>query len=88
MCIENVVLLKDILVVTEGVREGCHGDARDVLEEICMKLPEERCISSPYYDTSMCEEEEFDCGYGNCIHGLGLCDNKYQCLNGADELMW
>ena len=52
-----------------------------------MKLPEERCIEAPD-QMSRCEEDEFDCGNGQCIHGLGVCDRKYQCRNGADEHEW
>ena len=52
-----------------------------------MKLPEKDCIDGPM-NRQRCEEDEFDCGNGQCIHGLGVCDRKYQCMNGADELMW
>jgi hypothetical protein len=71
----------------EGVREGCHGESRDYLEKLCMRLPNERCLPAPD-SSSMCEEHEFDCGDGKCIRGLGICDNKYQCMTGADETMW
>ena len=54
---------------------------------LCMKLPEEGCIGGPD-QMSRCEEDEFNCGNGQCIHGLGVCDRKYQCRNGADELEW
>ena len=52
-----------------------------------MKLPEKDCISEPM-DMPTCGEDEFPCGNGQCIHGLGVCDGKYQCMNGADELKW
>ena len=55
---------------------------------LCKKLPEERCIEGPYDYMSKCEEDEFHCGDGQCIHGLGVCDGKYQCMTGADERMW
>jgi hypothetical protein len=77
-----------ILCVLDGVRESCHGKSRDQLEKICMRLPEDMCLSAPYMERPMCEEHEWDCGDGQCIHGLGVCDNKYQCMNGADELEW
>ena len=53
-----------------------------------MKLPEKECIEGPMDERTKCEEDEFDCGNGQCIHGLGVCDRKYQCRNGADELEW
>ena len=53
-----------------------------------MKLPEEHCIDGPMNNISRCEEDEFNCGNGQCIHGLGVCDRKYQCMNGADEHEW
>ena len=75
------------IYITEEVWKNCEGEAQEHLEMLCMKLPEERCIEGPI-DMTMCEEHEFDCGNGQCIHGLGVCDSKYQCKNGADELEW
>ena len=72
----------------DAVYENCQGEARNHLEMICMKLPEEKCLHSPDMEMSRCEEDEFDCGDGKCIHGLGICDNKYQCLSGKDETQW
>ena len=37
---------------------------------------------------SKCTEDEFDCGDGQCVHGLQLCDHKFDCKSGADELKW
>ena len=67
--------------------KSCEGKSKEHLEMLCMKLPEERCIEAPD-QMSRCEEDEFDCGNGQCIHGLGVCDRKYQCMNGADERGW
>ena len=53
-----------------------------------MKLPEKDCIDGPMNNMTRCEEDEFNCGNGQCIPGLGVCDGRYQCMNGADELMW
>lgn len=53
-----------------------------------MALPEKDCIDAPYQNMSRCGEHEFACGDGKCIHGLAVCDNSYDCVNGADELMW
>lgn len=53
-----------------------------------MKLPEDKCLPSPYMNKSKCGEHEWDCGDGQCIQGLGICDNQYHCLNGADEMTW
>ena len=39
-------------------------------------------------ERTRCEEDEFNCGNGQCIPGLGVCDGRYQCMNGADESMW
>ena len=72
---------------TASVRENCDGDSRTDLEMLCMQLPEEDCLTG-MEGMLVCEEDEFDCGDGKCIHGLGVCDNTYQCMNGADELMW
>lgn len=75
--------------IVEFIRGGCKGEGKKFLENICMQLPEEECISHPpSMNYSRCGEDEFDCGNGQCIPGLGLCDHKYQCLNGADELRW
>ena len=35
-----------------------------------------------------CSEIEFNCGNGQCVPGLSICDMKYDCLTGADELLW
>lgn len=35
-----------------------------------------------------CSADEFDCGDGKCIHALGVCDKRFDCYNGADELQW
>ena len=75
------------MTIVEGVSKDCEGDAKDYLEKLCMKLPDDKCIGGPD-EVSKCEEDEFDCGNGQCIHGLGVCDTKYQCRNGADELEW
>ncbi len=69
------------------MREGCKGEARDTLESLCMKLPTDRCLPGVGMD-GRCDEHEFSCGDGQCIHGLGVCDHKYQCMNGADEINW
>ena len=55
---------------------------------LCMKLPEKDCLEGPITPETRCDEDEFNCGNGQCIHGLGVCDNKYECKNGADELEW
>lgn len=77
-----------VLTVLEFIREGCHGKSRDLLESMCERLPDEDCIPHPYMNGSRCDEEEFDCGDGQCIPGLGVCDNKFHCMNGQDELNW
>lgn len=53
-----------------------------------MKLPDEKCLPADGPQSGPCGEDEFHCGDGQCIHGLGVCDFKYQCKNGADELRW
>lgn len=76
------------LFFVEGVRTSCHGESRDLLEEICMRLPEDECLPYIPPTESECSREEFDCGDGKCIPGLGICDNKYQCMSGDDETPW
>ena len=68
--------------------KNCEDKARHHLLKLCMKLPEKDCIEGPITNMTRCEEDEFNCGNGQCIHGLGVCDNMYQCMNGADELEW
>jgi hypothetical protein len=59
---------------------------------ICDRLPDEGCFGGPDALEEKarcgCGKDEFDCGDGICISGLQLCDNKADCLNGADELAW
>jgi hypothetical protein len=58
---------------------------------ICEKLPEDKCYDGyDYYEERrpVCKEDQFDCGDGTCVHGLKLCDNRFDCRNGADELSW
>ena len=77
-----------IVCVEAGVREACTNEtSRRALEQICMQLPEDDCLplgTNPYG----CREDEFDCGDGQCVHGLQLCDHKFDCKSGADELKW
>jgi len=70
------------------VAERCDGDSRAYLESICMKLPEEKCVGADDMSSGPCGTDEFHCGDGQCVHGLDLCDYKYACKNGADELRW
>ena len=60
--------------------------------EFCEKLPEEDCYRGeekpPAPKPEKCDDDEFPCGDGQCIHGLKLCDYKFDCYNGADELRW
>ena len=53
-----------------------------------MSLPEEECLPAPPEAPSKCGEYEFDCGDGKCIPGLSICDNRFDCATGADELEW
>ena len=45
-------------------------------------------IISAAVDRFSCGEKEFDCGNGQCIPLLSICDHTFNCLNGADELKW
>ena len=74
--------------ITDGIRDGCRGASRDYLESICMQLPEKDCLPALPMNDSKCTEDEFDCGDGQCVHGLQLCDHKFDCKSGADELKW
>ncbi|XP_067935639.1 low-density lipoprotein receptor-related protein 8-like [Watersipora subatra] len=67
--------------------EYCSGEGREQLVMLCMKLPEDRCLSEPIDNMmNMCGEDEFPCGDGKCIHGLSVCDKTYDCRTGADEM--
>ena len=72
----------------DEVWKSCKGEAKNHLEKLCLKLPEKDCIEGPMNNVTICGEDEFNCENGQCIPGLGVCDRKYQCMNGADELMW
>ncbi|KAF6017572.1 hypothetical protein EB796_024123 [Bugula neritina] len=72
----------------DGVRYSCNGEGRDYLESLCMKLPDEECLPAIASPVQPCGEHEFSCGDGQCIPGLGVCNNKYECLSGADEEEW
>jgi hypothetical protein len=66
-------------------------ESRQALLDLCRKLPEEDCYrgeEKPAPEPAECDEYEFDCGNGQCIPGLRVCDYKYDCYNGADELAW
>lgn len=70
----------------------CDEEAKRTLMEFCDKLPEEDCYRGETKperpEPARCDEREFDCGDGRCIAGLSVCDYKYDCYNGADELQW
>lgn len=69
--------------------QSCSGNDKTYLESLCNKLPNDKCVyAPPANETQRCDENEFDCGYGECIPGMQLCDKIYQCKNGADELDW
>jgi hypothetical protein len=85
----DVLLTSVAMMFLDGVNASCSGDAKATLSEMCMSLPEERCLAEapdPY--EQQCQEDEFSCGDGECVHGLKLCDRKYDCLRGVDELAW
>lgn len=72
----------------DGVRGICHGEGRDYLESLCMKLPEQDCLPVLDSPAHYCGEHEFSCGDGQCIETLAVCDYKFDCLNGQDEVNW
>ena len=80
LCLESV----------DAVKERCVGDGADYLMEVCSGLPDDRCLPTPgeVVSPGPCGEDEFHCGDGQCIQGLGVCAHRYQCQNGADELKW
>ena len=83
------IIITNCIGFTDGVREGgCSGPSRDYLESLCMMLPDEKCLPAPEMNKTDCSDIEFDCGNGQCIPGLKLCDNGFDCYNGADELEW
>ena len=71
--------------------EMCDGESRRDLLRLCDKLPEEDCYSGeekPRPAPVKCDEYEFDCGNGQCIPGLSVCNYQFDCHNGADEIQW
>jgi len=54
----------------DGVRGICHGEGRDYLESLCMKLPEQDCLPVLDSPAHYCGEHEFSCGDGQCIETL------------------
>ena len=77
--------------VVAGVEASCSGDGKAFLQDLCMQMPEEGCLPGDAMDMmpeKKCDEHEFACGDGQCVHGLTLCDHKFDCRNGADELRW
>ena len=75
-----------------GVQESCNGDGKAFLLDLCQKLPNDTCLDGRSAmigrSNKSCGEDGFQCGDGQCVHGLSLCDNKVDCLNGADEIAW
>lgn len=45
-------------------------------------------VQSIVASMNKCDQYEFDCGNGQCIQGLSVCDSNFDCYNGADELKW
>ena len=77
------------VVLTEQVEYSCEAESRATLEAVCMRLPEERCLSSPSDAAWVgCEEKEFNCMNGQCISAADVCDKSYECANGNDETWW
>lgn len=77
-------------LLSDAVNEACTFDeSKAVLMEYCDALPEEGCYNGTDMDEKRgCGEHEFDCGDGTCAHGTSLCDYRFDCSNGADELGW
>lgn len=55
-----------------------------------MALPTEGCYNGTEVEEDTdCGEHGFHCGDGTCVHGMQLCDYRYDCLaTGRDELGW
>ena len=72
-----------------AVNESCTGSGKEKLNDYCMSLPEESCLDEePELPPADCGADEYNCGNGQCVHGLATCNNVFDCLNGADELKW
>lgn len=75
----------------ETVDKLCDGEARRVFSDMCRKLPEDECYrgeEKPRPKPEKCDWNEYDCGNGQCIAGLKVCDYRFDCANAADELQW
>ena len=89
-CVIDKVLERAFcFLFAEEIQANCQGDARNHMEMLCMELPEEECAKSPAdYHMNICGEKEFGCGDNKCIHKLDVCDGNFECITGADEIMW
>jgi len=67
---------------------SCHGEGRDYLESLCMKLPEEECLPAIESPVQPCADHEFSCGDGQCIPDVKLCDGVFDCCDFSDESQW
>lgn len=74
----------------DTVNRSCSGDSYEELAAVCMTLPENGCHNGTLDEAQRgCREDQYACGDGTCVHGLQLCDYKYDCLGtGADEVGW
>ena len=76
------------IFVSDAVKELCDEDAREVLMDVCHKLPEEECYRGETKPKPTCDEDEFLCGSGECVDMLSVCDYKRDCWDGSDEQQW
>ena len=74
--------------LVDGIGKHCMGESKEHMEMLCRHLPETNCITGQDSKVAVCTYEEFNCGNGQCIPSETLCDNNYNCRNGADELQW
>lgn len=44
------------------------------------------CFNLICIEPSACQSDEFKCGDGTCIKNELICDRKYDCQDGSDEL--
>lgn len=83
-----MLALTSVTHVSAVVDSDCSGEGREVLRQLCTKLPDSNCRGGLLDMRNPCQENEFHCGDRQCVPLVTVCDYRYDCLNAADELRW